>query len=52
MSTLLEVIGIILETHFEFGFPNRSPIEDSLRRRCGGAVVPHLKLPISYEMYD
>jgi len=30
MGTLLEAIGIVLETHFEFGFPNRSPIGDSL----------------------
>ena len=31
MGTLLEAIGIVLETYFGFGFPNRSPIEDSLR---------------------
>ena len=30
MGTLLETIGIVLETHFEFGFPNGSPIGDSL----------------------
>jgi len=30
MGTLLEAIGIVLETHFEFGFPNGSPIGDSL----------------------
>jgi hypothetical protein len=31
MGTLLEAIGIVLETHFRFGFPNGSPIGDSLR---------------------
>ena len=31
MGTLLEAIGIVLETHFGFGFPNGSPIGDSLR---------------------
>jgi len=30
MGTLLEAIGIVLETHFGFGFPNGSPIGDSL----------------------
>jgi len=30
MGTLLEAIGIVLETYFGFGFPNRSPIGDSL----------------------
>ena len=30
MGTLLEAIGIVLETHFRFGFPNESPIGDSL----------------------
>ena len=29
MGTLLEAIGIVLETHFRFGFPNESPIGDS-----------------------
>jgi len=28
----LEAIGIVLETHFEFGSPNGSPVGDSLRR--------------------
>ena len=32
MGTLLEAIGIVLETYFEFGFPNRSPVGDSLSR--------------------
>ena len=32
MGTLLEAIGIVLETHFGFGFPNRSPIGDSLSK--------------------
>jgi len=31
MGTLLEAIGIMLETHFGFGLPNRSPIGDSLK---------------------
>jgi len=31
MGTLLEVIGIVLETHFRFGFPNESPVADSLK---------------------
>ena len=30
MGTLLEAIDIVLETHFGFGFPNGSPIGDSL----------------------
>jgi hypothetical protein len=30
MGTLLEAIGIVLETHFGFGFPNRSPVRDNL----------------------
>ena len=30
MGTLLEAIGIVLETYFGFGFPNRSSIGDSL----------------------
>ena len=30
MGTLLEAIGIVLETHFGFEFPNGSPIGDSL----------------------
>ena len=33
MGTLLEAIGIVLETHFGFGFPNGSPIGDSLVRK-------------------
>ena len=32
MDTLLEAIGIVLETHFGFGFPNGSPIGDSLKK--------------------
>ena len=32
MATLLEAIGIVLETHFGFGFPNTSPIGDSLKQ--------------------
>jgi len=48
MGTLLEAIGIVLETHFEFGFPNGSPIGDSLRhmKLCtspGKKVVAFLK---------
>jgi len=35
MSTLLEAIGFVLETHFGFEFPNRSPIGDSLRTATG-----------------
>jgi len=31
MGTLLEAIGIVLETYFGFGLPNRSTIGDSLR---------------------
>jgi len=31
MGTLLEAIGIVLETHFRFGFPNASAVGDSLR---------------------
>jgi len=31
MGTLLEAIGIVLETYFVFGFPNACPIGDSLR---------------------
>ena len=31
MDTLLEAIGIVLETYFGFGFPNACPIGDSLR---------------------
>jgi len=34
MDTLLEAIGIVLETHFEFGFPNGSPVVDSLMGEC------------------
>jgi len=30
MGTLLEAIGIVLETYFEFEFPNGSPVGDSL----------------------
>jgi hypothetical protein len=30
MSTLLEAIGIMLDTHFRFRFLNRSSIRDSL----------------------
>jgi len=30
LGTLLEAIGIVLETHFGFGFPNGSPLGDSL----------------------
>jgi len=30
MGTLLEAISIVLETYFRFGFPNGSPIGDSL----------------------
>jgi len=30
MGTLLEAIGIVLETYFRFGFPNEFPIGDSL----------------------
>jgi len=32
MGTLLEAIGIVLETYFGFGFPNRSCIGDSLNK--------------------
>ena len=35
MGTLLEAIGIVLEIYFGFGFPNRSPIGDSLTWRLG-----------------
>jgi len=31
MSTLLEAIGIMLETYFRFGFPNESSGGDNLR---------------------
>lgn len=31
MGTLLKAIGIVLETYFEFGFPNAYAIGDSLR---------------------
>ena len=31
MGTLLEAIGIVLEAHFRFGFPNKSAVGDSLR---------------------
>ena len=34
MGNLLEAIGIVLETHFGFGFPNGSPIGDSLMEGC------------------
>jgi len=30
MATLLETIGIVLETHFRFEFPNESPVANSL----------------------
>jgi len=30
MGTLLDAIGIVLETHFRFEFANGSPIGDSL----------------------
>ena len=30
-TTLLEAIGIVLETYFGFGFPNGSSIGDSLK---------------------
>jgi len=30
MGTLLEAIGIVLETYFGFGFPNAYAIGDSL----------------------
>ena len=30
-GTLLEAIGIVLETHFGFGFHDGSPVGDSLR---------------------
>ena len=29
-QSVLEAIGIVLETHFGFGFPNSSPVGDSL----------------------
>jgi len=32
MNTLLEAIGIVLETYFGFEFPNACPIGDSLSR--------------------
>ena len=31
MGTLLEAIGIVLETYFGFGFPSAYAIGDSLR---------------------
>jgi len=31
MGTLLEAIGIVLETYFRFGFPNEYLVGDSLR---------------------
>ena len=40
IGTLLEAIGIVLETHFGFGFRNGSPVGDSLSR-----LVPTLELP-------
>jgi hypothetical protein len=30
MGTLLEAIGIVLETHFRFEFPNESPVGDDM----------------------
>jgi hypothetical protein len=33
MGTPLEAIGIVLETYFEFGFPNAYAIGDSLNSR-------------------
>jgi len=32
MCTLLEAIGIVLETYFRFGFPNESSVGDSLNK--------------------
>jgi hypothetical protein len=31
IDTMLEAIGILLETHFEFRYPNGSPVRDSLK---------------------
>jgi len=43
MDTLLEAIGIVLETHFGFGFPNGSPIGDSLSFfKSPRFLAPHL----------
>ena len=33
MGTLLEAIGIVLETHFRFEFTNKSPVGDRLTER-------------------
>jgi hypothetical protein len=40
ICTLLEAIGIVLKTHFEFEFRNRSPVGDSPNRTHGlvGAI--------------
>jgi hypothetical protein len=35
IGILLEVIGIVLEIHFGFGFRNGSPVGDSLSHLCG-----------------
>jgi hypothetical protein len=43
MGTLLETIGIVLETHFRFGFSNESPLGDSLS--TGSSHGPVLKGP-------
>jgi len=39
MGTLLEAIGIVLETHFRFGLPNASPVGDSLTRSGAGIGI-------------
>jgi len=52
MSTLLEAISIVLETHFRFGFRNESPIGDSLRgdgRIMCFLLAAHISLSIFLE---
>jgi hypothetical protein len=41
MGTLLEAIGIALETHFGFGFPNGYAGGDSLK----GCLIQKCKIP-------
>jgi len=55
MGTLLEAIGIVLETHFKFGFPNGCVVGDSyknirpspqiLRRTKSGTRIYHTSHP-------
>ena len=50
MCTLLEAIGIVLETYFRFGFPNESIVGDSLRAYDEDSSIQQIS-PQTFLMY-